>query len=424
MDNKTLGICSSPTVEGDRVYVVTNRCELLCLDTEGMGNGNDGPFKDEASYLAQPAEQKLNPKIVMKKKHRAHVKPGTRPIFVVTPAEKPVELSKTDADIIWRYDMMNELAVWPQDVSNCSVLIHGNLLYAGTSNGVDRSHGNIPSPHAPSLIVLDKRMGKLVAVDDAGIGPRILHGSWSSPSLGKVGGRTLVFFGGADGVCYAFDAVPRRDPKGGPGMLKKVWWYDCNPPSARFKDRRAARYPKPKGPSEIIATPVFYRNRVYVDVGQDPRHGKAPGLLSCIDATGTGDITDKGRVWEYNKINRSFSTVSIADGLLYVGDIAGTVHCLDAETGGRCWTYETKGEIWGSAFTVDGKVFIGNKHKRLWIFAAGRNLKLLSKTYLRSPMLSTPIVANGVLYVCTNKYLFAVRREGPSGLSQMKGMAQ
>ena len=41
------GICSSPTVEGDRVYVVTNRCEVLCLDVNGMANGNDGPFPDE-----------------------------------------------------------------------------------------------------------------------------------------------------------------------------------------------------------------------------------------------------------------------------------------------------------------------------------------------------------------------------------------
>ena len=33
------GVCSSPLVEGDRLYYVSNRCELVCLDTHGDGNG-------------------------------------------------------------------------------------------------------------------------------------------------------------------------------------------------------------------------------------------------------------------------------------------------------------------------------------------------------------------------------------------------
>ncbi len=39
-----MGICSSPLVEGDRVYYVTSRGEVKCLDTEGFIDGdNDGP---------------------------------------------------------------------------------------------------------------------------------------------------------------------------------------------------------------------------------------------------------------------------------------------------------------------------------------------------------------------------------------------
>ena len=51
-----LGICSSPTVDGDRVYLVTNRCEVLCLDVHGMANGNDGPLRDEGQYTAGPGQ--------------------------------------------------------------------------------------------------------------------------------------------------------------------------------------------------------------------------------------------------------------------------------------------------------------------------------------------------------------------------------
>ena len=55
-DWEYLGILSSPLVEGNRLYVVTSRCEVVCLDAEGMANGNDGPFKDEAKYLGGPGK--------------------------------------------------------------------------------------------------------------------------------------------------------------------------------------------------------------------------------------------------------------------------------------------------------------------------------------------------------------------------------
>jgi outer membrane protein assembly factor BamB len=47
-DWESLGLLSSPTIVGDRVFIVSSRCEALCLDVNGMANGNDGPFKDEA----------------------------------------------------------------------------------------------------------------------------------------------------------------------------------------------------------------------------------------------------------------------------------------------------------------------------------------------------------------------------------------
>ena len=72
----------------------------------------------------------------------------------------------------------------------------------------------MPAPLAPSMIGLDKRTGQLVAVDDAQIGKRMYHAQWCSPSLGKVDGKELIFLGGGDGVCYAFEAIstPLAEP--------------------------------------------------------------------------------------------------------------------------------------------------------------------------------------------------------------------
>ena len=392
-----LGVCSSPTVEGDRVYVVSSAGEVLCLDIDGLADGNDGPFLDEGQYIA------------------GHGKP-------------PVELTDQDADILWRFDPIDELDVCPHDAASCSVLLHGDVLYVGTSNGVGGPKGSnwiamhsfVVRPEAPALIALDKHTGRLVARENAGISRRLFHAQWSSPSLGKVGEKTLVFFGGGDGVCYAFEAVTRVAEE--PVPLKLVWSYDCNPPEYRYRDgkpipfydgdKRHAKSPnkndgKYVGPSQLIATPAFDNGRVYVAIGQDPAHGRGRGMLHCIDATLEGDITQTGCLWKYENIERTMATAAVAEGLVYVPDTAGMLRCLDAETGACRWTYDTEAETWGGVLVADGKLFLVNK-KYFFAFAAGSELRLLNRISLGSPAYSTPVAANGVLYVASRSYLWAV----------------
>ena len=376
-----IGVCSSAAVEGDRVYFVSNRFDVVCLDAAGS-----------------PAM------------------PG-------------------NARVVWTFDMWEKLGVFPCDASNASPLIIGDLLYVTTCNGIDRNtfhdparekNRKIPAPHAPNLIVLDKRDGRLVATDDAPIMPNILHGQWSSPSAGTVDGRKLVFLGGGDGVCYAFEALASVPEK--PVRLKTVWSYDCIPPEYKVSgqwdpityyclgDKRVRGTlnkddGKFVGQSEIIATPVLANNRVYVAIGRDPAHGRGRSALHCIDPRGSGDITASGKVWTYQGLDRTLSTVSVADGLLYVSDVAGRLHCLDAETGRRLWMHDAKCEVWGSTLVADGKVYMPTS-KGLFVLAAGKDLKILAHITLGGKMYASPVVANGTLYVATNTgWLWAVRRQ-------------
>ena len=390
-DNMGLGVCSSPTVDGNRVYLTTNRCEVVCLDVHGLADGNDGPFTDEGRFIAGPGQ-------------------------------RPVSLCPTDADILWKVDIIHDLDVWCQDAANCSILVHGDFLYVCTSNGVDLSHVRVPRPLAPSLIALDKRTGRLVAADDERIGTRLFHGQWSSPSLGVVNGKPQIFFGGGDGVLYAFEplsSMPNR-----PVKLKKTWSFDCNPPEYKVVNGRKVEYfdgdiRKHRknnndgtfvGFSEIIGTPVFYKDRVYVTIGQDPSHGRGVGMLTCIDATRTGDVTGTGKVWSY-KIGRSLSSPSIVDGLLYVADTFEGLYCFDAATGEKYWFYPTGSEVWGSTMVADGKIYLGTK-KGLLVLAAGKKPKLLASIHLGTPVYCTPVAANGVLYVASQRYLWAVQTRG------------
>ncbi len=374
-DWEFLGLCSSPAIDGNRVYIVTNRNEVMCLDTEGLANGNDGAFKDEEKYLSTPMG-----------KHT---------------------LTSTDADIIWKFDMRQELGIFPHNITNCAPLIIGDKLVVSTSNGVDWTHTNLPNPKAPALCMLDKNTGALLAEEDSGISSRTLHSNWSSPAGGVINGKNVIVFGGGDGWCYCYSADETVE-KEGIKVFKELWRFDCNPPEYRTRNGKPLKYATPDGPSEVIATPVLYKNRVYVPIGQDPEHGEGLGSLVCIDATRSGDITANGAIWQNKTIMRSLSTPAIFNGLLFIGDFSGFLHCYDAETGKESWKYDTKSHIWGSPLVVDGRVYTGTEDGDVIMLDVAKEMKLISKIDMKSPMYASPVVANGTLFLATPTHLFAI----------------
>jgi len=377
-----MGVCSTATIEGDRVYFVSHRFEVVCLDVNAQSGTQSG-----------------------------------------------------EARVLWSFDMQEQVGAFPCDAANGSPLIDGAVLYVQTSNGVDRNSFSdpqkeklrkFPAPDAPNVIALDKRTGRLVATDQTRITDNLLHGQWSSLCLGKVGGRKLLFFGGGDGCCYAFEALSRVPDK--PGRLKTVWWCDCIPPEYKapagadqithycLGDKRVKGTLNQHdgsfvGMSEIIGTPVLVKDRLFVALGRDPEHGRGRGALHCIDARGVGDITRSGRVWIYQGLDRTLSTASVADGLVYLSDVAGRLHCVDAETGRCYWIHETHSETWGSTLVADGKIYMPTA-KYLWVLKAGRALTVVGRINLGSRVFASPVVAHGTLYVATTAgWLWAVEQK-------------
>ncbi len=376
-DWEYVGLCSAPVVEKDRLWVVTNRGEVACLDIDGMTDGNDGPFKDEASYMSADGE--------------------------------PVEISGGHADILWLYDMREELGVFPHNVSSCSPLIVGDMLFTATSNGVDWSHTNIPAPLAPSLVALDKNTGRLMGEEVSGVSERVLHASWSSPAHAKVAGEGMLVWGGGDGWTYGFNPEPKMSEEEGFAVLEELWRFDCNPPEYRESDGKPIKYATYKGPSEVIGTTVIADGLVYAVIGQDPEHGDGVGRLNCIDPTQRGDLSGKAK-WTFDDIGRSISTPSIADGLVFCAEYDGDLHCLDAKTGEAYWKHETLSRVWSSTLVADGKVFLTTEDGELHILAAGKEKKELGVVEFPGSIYSSPVVANDTLYVATMTHLYAIAK--------------
>lgn len=385
------GLSSTATVEGDRVYVVDNRGVVLCLDAAGLTNGNDGPFVGEATYLTPR---------------------GTNAAPVVVPLEPP------DADILWAFDLTRELGIWSHDAAHSSILIHGNHLYLNSGTGVDNTHKVIRTPDAPSLVVLDKRTGAVLATDGLGIAPRIFHCTWSSPSLARLGGRETVVFAGGDGVVYGFEPLPPDFPVpnsgGKPVTLRKLWQFDFDPDGPktevhRYNGNRAV------SPSNIYGMPVLEEGRMYVAGGGDWFWGKNEAWLKCVEPVGEGDLTVRGRRWTYPVNRHSMSTPAVQGGLVYVADSMRVLHCVDAATGAGVWTQELGGEVWASPLVADGRVYLGTRRGDFWILSAGREKRVLSTVQLDGPISATAVAANGTLYVATMKRLYALRAAAAAG---------
>jgi len=340
------GVASSPLVEGERLYYVSNRGVVHCLDIQGFrDNENDGPFKDE----------KLT--------------------------------GQSDADVIWSFDMMEQVGSYPHNMSNSSPVVWGDFIYVSTSNGQDESHVNIPSPRAPAIIALNKNTGELVWEDNS-VEDRILHGQWSTPTVGRIGGVLQVISAQGDGWVRGYEAETG----------KKLWEFDTNPKDAVW----------PRTRNELIGTPVIYEDRVYIANGQDPEHGEGTGHFYAIDPTKRGDITKSGLVWHFDKIRRSISTAAIVDGLVYIPDFSGYFHCLDAKTGQLYWTHDMLAAIWASPLVADGKIYLGDEDGDVVIMAQGKEAKVLTEVNMGSAVYSTAVPAHGMLFLNNRSQLFAI----------------
>jgi outer membrane protein assembly factor BamB len=340
------GVCSSPLVENGIAYYVSNRGELMAVDLDGFRDKtNDGLVKDE-------------------KQQR-----------------------ETDVDVIWRYDMMEELGVLQHNMANSSPVVFENLIYVSTSNGQDESHVNVPSPKAPAIIAVDKTTGKLVWEDNS-VGEKVLHGQWSSPAVARIGDVVQVVIGQGDGWVRGFEA------KTG----KKLWEFDLNPKDSVW----------PKTRNEVISTPIILDNVVYIANGQDPEHGEGVGHLYAIDATKRGDITKTGQLWHYGDIRRSISTGALFNGILFYSDFSGFLHAIDAKTGKQFWKHDMFAAIWGSPMVIDGKVYLGDEDGDVAILAADRTMKLIGENNMGSSVYSTAVPANGSIYLVNRNELFAL----------------
>jgi outer membrane protein assembly factor BamB len=370
-DCRQEGVASTPCVEGDRLYYVSNRGELVCADVAG----------DEKTAKGK---------------------------------------------IVWIYDMVKELDIFICQLANSSPLVVGDLVYALTGNGVDAGTAKLPKPNAPSLVAVNKKTGKL-AWSNSLPGARVMRGQWSNPTAANVNGKTQIIYAGGDGWLYGleaktgeliwkFDCNPKSAPPYKFGGTALRCFIVATPVVYDNKVYVAVGQEPDDGDG--------IGRLLCVDITKTPKN-KDKDLSVAGDKFDPKDPANKdsGLVWHHGGpvipkpkdsdareyvFGRTLSTVAIHDGLVYAAEIAGFLQCLDAKTGKQQWVYDFVGGTWCSAYYVDGKVFMGTDSGDLWIFKAGRELVPPKKIDIGQPVKVPPAAANGVLYVNGGANLFAI----------------
>jgi outer membrane protein assembly factor BamB len=358
------GLCSTPAVEGDRLYYLSNRGEVVALDVQGFRDGeNDGPFTGETAR-------------------------GER-----------------DADVVWTLDLIGSLGVVPRFMTASSPLVAGDLLFAVTGNGPGPD-ARVPAPAAPSFVAIDRHTGKL-RWSDASPGAGLLDGQWGSPSYGMLAGRPQVVFPGGDGRLYGFE------PESG----RPLWSFDANRPAVPgARPSRAA----------LIASPVIHDGRVYVGLGRDPQYPAEEGRLWALEVrpAGAGRL-EAVPVWSLGgpDFSTTLSAVAVAGGIVYAAEFAGFLRAIDAARGKALWKYDAFAAIWGSPLVADGKIYLGDEDGDLAVLRAGGRLEVLAEVNLEGSIYTTPTARAGTLFVATSSRLYALAQGPQARTSRAAGTA-
>ena len=238
--------------------------------------------------------------------------------------------------------------------------------------------------------------------EDNSVEDRILHGQWSTPSVGEIGGVMQVVHAQGDGWVRGYEALTG----------KKLWEFDTNPKDSVW----------PKTRNEVISTPVIFENVVYIANGQDPEHGEGVGHAYAIDAhQARRHHADRAAL-----ALRQDPPLDFDGGDQGRPDLPGRLQRLPAlprsEDRQALWMHDMFAAIWGSPMIIDDKVYLGDEDGDVTVLQHGKELKVdrRSRTWAaRSTRPSVP--ANGTLFVMNRNQLYALAEGASAQASHSAG---
>ena len=168
------------------------------------------------------------------------------------------------------------------------------------------------------------------------------------------------------------------------------------------------------GSSKITApTPVFSDGLIIVSSGRGPERP-----VFAIRPGATGDITlrdgetsNKSIAWSKTRRGGYMPTPLIYRGEVYVLNNDGILACFDLKSGTEHYADRVPHRSFGfsaSPVAADGKIYLAGEDGVVFVLEAGHKLKLLATNPLGEPLMASPALSEGTLYLRGSRHLFAV----------------
>ena len=252
--------------------------------------------------------------------------------------------------------------------------INGNRLWGRNLGTPDNHYG-----HSSSLLLWkDKlfvqfdtnRAGKVMALNTVSgetswETARLSKISWASPILADVGNHKEL-------VLSSSPQVAAYDPETG----KELWTLDCL--SGEI------------GPSPGFLDGVVFAANEYAN-------------LVAIKPGSPAEI-----LWENNEYLPEVASPVAYNGLLYIATSYGVLACFDAVSGEMLWEYEADQGFYASPIIADGKLFCLDMDGIMHIISLERTMRLINKSELGEPTVSTPALAEGKILIRGYHHLYCI----------------
>lgn len=276
---------------------------------------------------------------------------------------------------VYAYDFEGNL-VWSRDIGDLSTIGMGVgtspvlyedllLIQADSGEGEDSS-----------LVALDRRTG-----EEVWRVARPVEVSWSTPLLvsDAQGHAQLVTNGNQFLIAY--------DPASG----KEIW-------RVKGLESNAIHSPLAAGEGVVVLTAGFPRK-----------------VTAAVELDLEGDHSHEDAwAWSYNKGTAYVVSNLVYDGRLFLVSDGGVVTCLDARSGEVIYEggrFPGRGRFMASPIVVDGKMLLISTDGDAAFIGTGPEFKILSQSSLGEPVIATPSVATGRLYIRAERHLFAIGRK-------------
>jgi outer membrane protein assembly factor BamB len=264
------------------------------------------------------------------------------------------------------------------------------------------------------VVYVATNLGDLYAFDAAGSTfcsgtPKTCGPLWTAAGLGEIVGSPtvangVVYVGSGDGHLYAFDAAGATNCVRTAMTCKSLWTASAG--------------------VNVKSSPAVANGEVYVEGADGLYTFDAAGSTGC-----SGTPKTCAPLWTASLGSSQLSSPAVANGIIYVNSFNGTVYAFNAAGSTGCsgtpktcaplWTAPTGNLLMSSPAVANGVVYVGSgTFGTLYAFSAAGSTgcsgspKTCAALWTASlgsecECLSSPAVANGVVYVGTD-FLTAV----------------